>query len=416
MPTRKLTNKLVVNAKPSGGGRTTLWDSVIGDDTTLPGSFGLRITDRGVKSWIAMYRVEDAKNPGKKVQRFWTLGRYPALSLATAREMARDALKTAGRDIDPIEERKEAKRKKAREKTVGDAVAEFIKRYVTRENKSWREIERVFAVYILPEWKERSLRDITPSDVHEVLDRLIDANHPYMANRVLAHVRKFFNWCKGRHWIIEAPTDDIRPPGKEQSRDRILDKTEIEAFWRGCDALGWPFGPCFKLLLVTGQRRDEVARLKWEHLDLETGTWTLPRDQTKSDRRHDVPLSPMAMEIIEALPRNGDYVFSTTGKTPISGFSKSKIRLDMFSEISDWRLHDLRRTVASGMAEIGIAPHVIEKVLNHSSGQISGIAAVYNRHTYLREKLSALNAWANAIEAIVKPGKSNLVPLHPQSA
>ena len=135
-------------------------------------------------------------------------------------------------------------------------------------------------------------------------------------------------------------------------------------------------------------------------------------DYMLSHRLHQVPLSPKAVELITALPRSGKFVFSTNGKTPISGFSKAKKRLELLSGLNDWRLHDLRRSASSGMAEIGIAPHVIEKVLNHSTGQISGVAAVYNRHAYLREKTDALNSWASALEAIVQPGASNVVPIH----
>lgn len=411
MPTQRLTNKALENAKPPKTGRSMIWDNVISDDSALPGSFGLRITDRGVKSWVAMYRIENPRNPGKKKQRMMTLGHYPATPLAEARELARQALKTAGRGVDPIEAKAAEKSEIASAKTVGEAVDSFIERYAKPHNRSWPEVARVFRVYILPKWEHRPLPSIAPVDVHEILDELIDAGHPYMANRVLAHVRKFFNWCKGRHWIDETPTEAIKRPAKEEARDRILNKDEIARFWRGCDALGWPFGMLFKLLLVTAQRRDEVAGMKWEDLDLEGQIWTLPKQETKSDRLHVVPLSPMAAEILRALPHTGGLVFSTTGRTPISGFSRAKRRLDELAELSGWRLHDLRRTAASGMAEIGIAPHVIEKVLNHASGQISGVAAVYNRHAYNREKKDALCAWSNALCDILEPHESNVLPL-----
>jgi integrase len=232
-----------------------------------------------------------------------------------------------------------------------------------------------------------------------------------MANQVLSGIRKFFNWSKERGWIIAAPTDAIKNPAKLSARDRILDTDEIKRIWNACDDLGWPFGSAFRLMLLTGQRRNEVAQMQWQHLNSETSIWTLPQQETKSNRQHEVPLSPLAKEIIDALPRNCEYVFSTTRKTPISGFSRSKKRLDVLSDTEGWRLHDLRRTAASNMAEIGIAPHVIEKVLNHSTGQISGVAAVYNRHTYLREKTDALNAWARALEAIVEPSESNVITI-----
>jgi integrase len=161
--------------------------------------------------------------------------------------------------------------------------------------------------------------------------------------------------------------------------------------------------------MITAQRRNEVLQMKWEYLDLEKSLWTIPKEATKANRKHEVPLAKMVVDILECLPHNGDYVFSTTGKTPISGISKAKIRLDKLSDTFEWRIHDIRRSVASGMAELGIAPHVIEKVLNHSTGQISGVGAVYNRHTYLREKTDALNVWARALEAVVLASQSNVI-------
>lgn len=404
MPTQKLTAKTIENIKPPRSGRLELWDRAISADTNLSGTFGLRVTANGSKSWVVMYRID-----GK--QRRQTIGSFPAYSLSKARGKAREALMLAGQGIDPVEAKKQEKRRVSDIKTVKQAVDDFIKRHAKRHNRSWREVERVFKAYVLPKWEDRPLPSITPADVHEVLDGIMDAGHGYMANRTFAHLRKFFNWCAGRHWISEVPTAVMKPPAKEEARDRILDKEEIKEFWERCEALGWPFGPCLKLLLITGQRRNEVARMKWEHLDLEEGLWTLPKEATKMDRLHEVPLSPMAVEILKGASHNGKFVFSTTGKTPISGFSRAKARLDKDSKLTGWRLHDLRRTAASGMAEIGMAPHVIEKVLNHATGQISGVAAVYNRHLYQREKQDALHAWARALESIIHPGKNNVIEI-----
>jgi integrase len=404
MPTQKLTAMTVKNAKPPLNGRLELWDSVISDDTSLSGSFGLRITSNGAKSWVVMYRLDG------KLKRE-TIGGYPAYSLLQARERAKASLEMAGRGMDPVEARKAEKQKVAAIKSVREAAETFIKRHAKEKNRSWKEVERVFNVYIVPKMGDRPLPSITPADIHEVLDALMDAGHPYMANRVFAHVRKFFNWCAERHWINEPPTEHISRPADEHARDRILDNGEIRLLWQVCDELGWPFGPFIQLLLLTGQRRNEVARMKWEHVNLADKVWTLPKEETKAKRLHAVPLSQAVLDILGNLPRNGAFVFSTNGKTPISGFSRAKKRCDDLTSFPEWRLHDLRRTAASGMAEIGIAPHVIEKVLNHSTGQISGVAAVYNRHTYLREKTDALNAWANALETNVGIGKSNVVTM-----
>jgi integrase len=241
-----------------------------------------------------------------------------------------------------------------------------------------------------------------------LLEELMVADHPYMANRALAHIRKFFNWCLETGRVAVSPATNIKPPGKEVARDRVLNNDEINAVWKGADELGWPFGPAIKVLILTGQRRNEVLQMKWENLDLTKSLWTMPKEATKANRKHEVPLSKMVIELLESLPRNGIYVFSTNSRTPISGISKAKTRLDNFSNTSEWRIHDIRRTVASKMAELGIAPHVIEKVLNHSTGQISGVGAVYNRHTYLREKTDALNVWTRGL-AIVLDSQSNVI-------
>ena len=413
MPTVRLTAKVVENIQPPEAGRAEYWDRSVSADASLPGSFGMRVTPNGAMTWVLMYRVENPANPTRKKQRRMTIGGYPAYSLAQARDKAREMLKFAGQGIDPVEARAKEKIKIANEQTVEGAVAAFIKRHAKRHNRpsTAKEVERVFAVYVLPRWSGRPLSAITPADVDDLVEDRVAAGHGPMANRILAHTRKFFNWCIERRWLAASPAAGLKPPAKEQARDRVLSKEEIAEFWRGCDELGWPFGPALKLLLLTGQRRDEVARMQWSHVDLGEALWTLPKAETKADRQHEVPLSPLALEIIEALPRNGEFCFSTTGTTPISGFSKVKVRLDTLSGVADWRLHDLRRTAASLMAEIGIAPHVIEKVLNHATGQISGVAAVYNRHAYRKEKVEALSAWAQALAGIIGQGRDNIVNL-----
>ena len=220
---------------------------------------------------------------------------------------------------------------------------------------------------------------------------------------------------------------------KEIPRDRALSPDEIRYFWAGCDKLGWPFGPLFKLLLLTAQRRDEVGAMDWRELDLEKRLWTIPRERAKNNRAHEVHLSDLSVEIIETLPQivgqgSGDrapapeprLVFTNTGRTPVSGFSKAKERLDahilamLRSELSEagkdasqarvgeWILHDLRRTAATGMAALNISPHVVDRILNHVSGTIRGVAAVYNRHAYLEERAEALDRWGCFVSRTVK--------------
>jgi integrase len=211
----------------------------------------------------------------------------------------------------------------------------------------------------------------------------------------------------------------LRPPTKEKSRDRVLSDDEIKLFWAACDDLGWPFGPLFKLLLLTAQRRDEVASVEWEEIDLEAGVWSIPKTKAKNGVGHEVQLSRQAIEILSALPRvAGGLVFTTNGKTPVSGFSRAKERIDAIMAeragraIEPWILHDLRRTATTGMAALKIPPHVVDRVLNHTSGTIRGVAAVYNRHQYGEERRDALAALGRAVEAIVtgRPA-GNVIPL-----
>lgn len=384
MPTSKLTNVKILKTPLPSSGRIEIWDR-------QTRGLGLRITAYGTRTWQMVYRVD-----GK--QRRLTLGRYPDLSLADARIEAASHRTSIAKGNDPIEllEAQKRDRIEKRSNRLDHVSAEFIERYAKPKNRSWKETERILNREVIPDWGKRSVADIKRRDVITLIDNISD-RAPFMANRTLSAVRRFFNWCVERDMIDINPAAGAKPPAVEKSRDRVLTDDEIKAIWTGCDKLGWPFGLAFKLMLVTGQRRDEIARMRWDDIDTDKALWTLSREQTKSDRLHEVPLSSLALEILEIVPRTGDYVFTTNGKTPISGFSKAKRELDEAADITDWRLHDLRRTVASGMARIGIAPHVIEKVLNHAGGQISGVAAIYNRHGYAEEKQQALNAWSQSL-------------------
>jgi integrase len=190
----------------------------------------------------------------------------------------------------------------------------------------------------------------------------------------------------------------------------VLTDAEIAALWPATDQLGYPFGQLVRLLLITAQRRDEVAHMRWSDLDLDNRVWTIPRERTKSDRLQQVPLSSLAMEVLAETPRLGDYVLSSgvRGDKPVSGFSVAKKRLDAISGLAEWRLHDLRRTAASGMAKLNVPPHIIEKVLNHSTGTVSGVAAVYNRYGYLDEKRDALEAWSKMMTEIISSTENTM--------
>ncbi len=408
MSKKKLTDTGVAKLRPPTTGRIEYFDSL------LPG-FALRVTANGHKSWVVFYRV------GRRLRRY-TIGTYPKISLSDARKRARAALEQVDMGDDPAADKVASKR------LHGDSVKaiadEFIERYARKNQvRSWPETRSILDLHVIPEWGTRAIGDISHKDVIRLLDRAADKTSPVRANRVLAAIRVMFNWALSRQIVHASPVAGIKPPGKEMSRDRVLGDDEIKAVWNAFDKLGWPFGPAFKLLLITGQRRDEVATMRWRDVDLNSTLWTLPRESTKADRMNEVPLSPLALEVLGSVKRiSTEYVFSTNGETPISGFSKAKGRAELTiamerlqasgmtkptakqinkAKLPNWRLHDLRRTLASNMAKSGVAPHIVEKVLNHTTGEISGVAAVYNRYAYTDEKRAALDAWSKTLTGMV---------------
>jgi integrase len=423
-----LTVQSVERLKPDPTKRREIPDSL------LPGLYFV-IQPSGARSWCVRYR-----HGGKP--RKLTLGPFPALDLATARARAREALQDVARGGDPAAAKMEARRSAGEEKpdrdTVSAVVERFLERHTRARNKkrTIEEVERTFKLHVLPVWGERRIQDITRRDVIELLDGLVDRGTPVAANRTLAHVRKLFNWALDRSIIDASPCVRIQAPAAEKSRDRVLSDDELRLVWKAAERMGWPFGRFVQALVLTAQRRDEVAGLRWAEIK-EGGTlWTIPSQRTKNGSAHDVPLSDAAQAILTEAPRlaGSALVFSTTGATPISGYSGGKRRLDAIMlaiardealargddpaavKLEPWRLHDLRRTAASGLAWLKILPHVIEAVLNHRSGQISGVAAVYNKWNYLPEKRKALEAWAQHIETLVSgETTSNVVSLRTEN-
>ncbi len=390
MPKMKLTTAVVERLGTPAEGRVEYFDQ------NFP-AFALRITARGSRSWVVFYRYRGH-------QRRLTLGSYPTLGLAEARVMAREALKKVEQGIDPADEKRAARE---RPSDTFEAVAEqFLQRYAKHQLKTWRSVERTIQRELVPVWGAWRVTEISRRHVLERLDQVMDRGTPYAANRLLAMIRRFFNWCLERGIVEASPAAGVRAPGRETRRERVLSGSEIRAVWRACEEVGYPFGPLFQFLLITGQRLGEAGQMRWN--DLADWTWTIP--DTKSGRGHEVPLPSLAVGILEALPRfPGPYVFTSSGgERPVarSGYLRAKRKVDALSHVADWRIHDLRRTAATGMAELGIEPHITEKVLNHASGMISGVAAVYNRYGYHEEKRCALEAWSNELEYLIRVGDS----------
>lgn len=327
-------------------------------------------------------------------QKRMKLGVYPRISLGTAREKAIDILRQVDEGVDPTKRRRTADMK------VESVCREFIRLHAQARNKSWREAERILDRELIGTFGQRDIREIKRFDVLELMDAAVARGSTYQANRILSHIRKLFNWCVERGIVEQSPITGLKAPTKEESRDRVLDDAEICRLLRACQNDVYPFRQFVPLLLATAQRRGELANLRFSEIDFDAKEWVIPAERSKNGKPHVVPLSPFALRMISDVPRflDCDYVFTTTHKTPISGFSKMLRRLSDGSETSNWRLHDLRRTAASGMARAGVSPHVVEKVLNHISGTISGVAAVYNRYAYDAEKREALDNWGRVLE------------------
>lgn len=416
MPTRKLTDLFVERAGPPARGRAEYFDA------SFPG-LALRVTDRGVKSWSVFYRLRG------RLRRF-TIGNYPALKPADARRAAQAALDRVRSGIDPAEEKRARREQRAPETDTFAAVLEdYLERYLRRNRResTYLEAKRCLEHDALPKWGQRPIATVNRRDAIDLIDGIVARGARVQANRTLAWLRALFNWAVDKERLAASPIARMKLPTEERTRDRVLSDDELRWLWAACEKLGWPFGPLVQLLVLSAQRRDEVATMKWSHLALAEKTWTIPREVAKNDVVHDVQLGDTAIAILRSLPHIGQagLIFTSTGKTPVSGFSRAKRRIDEAmlaakreelgkqkgDAVPDWTLHDLRRTATTGMARLKTPPHVVDRILNHTSGTIRGVAAVYNRFAYLEERRAALEAWGRYVDNLVAPTPANVVQL-----
>jgi integrase len=377
----------------------------------------LVIQPNGKRSWAIRYRRKADGKPRK-------ITLSGSLSLAAARAKSTDLLEQAAKGADPaatIQIEKQAARARAvgEDDTFGVVVRKFILRDQRPKNRTWSETARLLGVRLgsdgkleairgglADRWGGRKFKEIQKRDVLEELDAIVDRGAEIMANRTLAAIRRLGNWAMTRDIISVSPCANVEPPADETKRDRILTDKEIRQLWKACDTIGQPFGPAIKLLLLTGQRRGEVGEMTEGEIDRAKRLWTIPARRAKNDVIHDVPLSDEAIAVLDGVKRiksEEGFIFTTTGDAPVSGWSRIKTELDRLMEStgSRWTLHDIRRTVATGMQRIGIRMEVAEKVLNHTSGSFGGIVGVYQRHDFAKEKRAALDVWAREVERLV---------------
>jgi integrase len=346
MPRARLT-KSAIDALPTPASELVYWDE------TLPG-FGVKVTPAGRKVFIVLYRTSGA---GSRLRKY-TIGPYGRVTLHIARNEAQRILAARIEGRDPASEKREARRRLVADR-VDDLVEAFIKQHVSKR-RSCGEISRILKREIVNRWGPRSIHDIKKRDVIELVSEVVDRGAPVAANKILKVAKSFFGWCVGKGLLDRSPGEGIKPPTREVTRDRILSDEELARVIQAARQVGGSYGGIVELLVLTAQRREEVARMTWDELDLEKQLWTLPGSRTKNGKPHLVHLSEPALALISERPRMGPYVFAS-GQKPFGGFSTSKRALDERAQLSGWRLHDLRRTAVSGMARLGVPPHVADK-------------------------------------------------------
>jgi integrase len=389
VPKKTLTDAVVQRFKLPATGQVDVFDK------GYPG-LSLRVSYGGGKSFVFFYRI------GGRLRRM-TLGTYPAMSLADAREAWRKARQDAKSGRDPSQAGKHA----PGATDFKNVAAEWILRDQAK-NKSRRIVARLIDVNVLTAWEHRQITEIGRRDVLDVIDAIVDRGAVVTARRVQAHLHRLFAWALGRGIVDKNPLAGLPKPGEETPRKRILSDDELLMVWRASEQLGWPFGHAIRLLILTGARREEIGQLRWAEID--ERSINLAGTRTKSGEPHSIPLSAPARAIIESLPRikDSELTFTIDGKKPVSAWSRAKAKVDELANIEPWRIHDLRRTTATGLQKLKVPLTVTEAVLGHISGSRAGIVSVYQVHDYADEKQAALSAWGAHVIALVegkKPGE-----------
>ena len=342
MPRQKLSDPLLKGSKlGSGQSQVDYWD-------TLTPGFGVRVSPGGRKSFVVLTRI------GGRIRRFTLKPPYPSLSLADARAQAASIIKNGQAGLDPV-----ATARAQRRNSFAAVAADFVDAHA-RHLRTGKEFERKINVELLPHWGDRPIAGITRSEVKALL-RDKARQSPISANRLAALISKLFAWALEEEIIEASPAARLPRFGVEQERERSLTDHEIRILWDALTRKGYPFGPLFKFLLVTGQRRGEAAHMRWS--EIEGSGWLLPGARAKSGQGHRIPLSTLALDILDTVPQTGELVFSSRNDRPLQGWSQVKIRIDALcaEPIPNWRFHDLRRTMATHMRSIGIDRLVVSE-------------------------------------------------------
>jgi integrase len=378
MPRIHLTDIYVRNLKPSGI-QTTYWDTAGGVR-----GFNVRVSQRGTKTFTLVL--------GENRKRV-TIGRYPTVSLQTARKKAAQLF--AEHTLNPH----------STTMSFSEAVDLFVTKHCRQNNKpsTARETERVLRRHFW-ELDTRRLDAITVKDVTDIIDSLLET--PAEANHAFVALKTFFNWCLRRDYVQKHPLLALRKPAKVVARDRVLADDEIVAVIQTAGSATIPFDQIVMLLLLTGQRRSEICGLRWSYIDMPARLITFPAAVTKNSRQHRIPLGELAAQIIQTVPNINEYLFPSPSD-PSRHFNNYTLTKNNFDErcgIPHWTLHDLRRTFATTLAALRVPPHVTERLLNHSTGAISGVAAIYNRYQYMDEMSEAVSKYEAHLAHLLRGG------------
>lgn len=385
MAVHRLTDRWLASFPPPPHGRLEFADGL------CPG-LRARITSKGKKSF-SVVRWTSGR------QQRVTIGHYPLVSLADARARAKEVLLGSASSIDPPAEQAPAEQTL----TYAELAELYVERHLKPNTRSWRDVRSSLIKHVsVQHLLTRPVAGITRRELVGVVDSIAAAGAPQAAVNILRRLKMLFNWAVDRDLVPANPCERIRPPAKTVERDRVLTDAEIATVWQASLQLPTPYGEMYRMFLLTGQRRSEVATMCWSEV---TGdVWTIPREKVKKDRPHTVPLTSVARDVLAGLSRlprvveDNGFVFTTTGgKSASSNFAKIKRELDAQSGVTGWTIHDIRRTVRSKLAELGVAREVARKVLNHEDGKVDRI---YNRHEYLVEKREALKRWERMLLAI----------------
>ena len=407
--------KSSVDAAQKGEKDYLLWDD------RLPG-FGVKVTPKGSKVFVYQYRLGGRGSPARR----YTIGKFGPITAEQARREAEMLALKVAQGIDPQRVKAETARI-AIDLAFNAYVERFYELYLTKEwPASRRDALALLRRYAVPVLGNKPLPEVTRKDVTAVL---AGPREKMATTRLLfATLRRMLRWAVNQGDLERSPMEGMDAPAKAPSRDRVLGDDELRLVWQASHTLGYPFGYIFRLLVLTGARREEVASLDWSELSREEGVWLLPSQRSKNGVSARQPLSTLAMAELEALAeraggwRRAGLLFSTNGTTSSSGHSKAKARLDGavaalaakegLARPAPWRVHDLRRTLATGLQRLGVRFEVTEAVLNHVSGARGGVAGVYQRHDWADEKRAAVEAWGEHVASLLlRADPANVVKL-----